>query len=230
MFLIKIFRFTLQLKVLYMSNETKYLEDLSQIRNMMEKSTRFLSLSGLSGIFVGAVALVGAAFAQYYYTEFMNVRSDYQSTLHSHNLFVTLKIRYYVIAAFVLTTALLGGYYFTARKAKKQGQAIWTKTSKILLINLFVPLAAGGVFCLGLIYHGAHGFIAPGMLIFYGLSLFGSSKFTFDEIRWLGICEILLGLIALFFIGHGLIFWSIGFGLLHIIYGAAMYVKYDLNK
>jgi len=220
----------LQLKALYMSTENKYLDDLSQIRSMMEKSTRFLSLSGLSGIFVGVVALLGAAVAQYFYTDMLNSRNQLTYGESMRDLVDSLQIKLFIVAAMVLLIALLGGYYFTARKAQKQGQKIWTKTSKDLLINLFVPLGVGGVFCFLLMDHHAYGFVAPAMLIFYGLALFGSSRYTFDDIRWLGVSEIVLGLFAMFFLGHGLLFWSIGFGLLHILYGASMYIKYDFKK
>ncbi len=220
----------MQLKALYMSTENKYLDDLSQIRSMMEKSTRFLSLSGLSGIFVGVVALLGAAVAQYFYTDMLNSRNQLTYGESMRDLVDSLQIKLFIVAAMVLLIALLGGYYFTARKAQKQGQKIWTKTSKDLLINLFVPLGVGGVFCFLLMDHHAYGFVAPAMLIFYGLALFGSSRYTFDDIRWLGVSEIVLGLFAMFFLGHGLLFWSIGFGLLHILYGASMYIKYDFKK
>lgn len=215
-----------------MSDEKKYLDDLSQIRNMMEKSTRFLSLSGLSGVFVGVVALIGAAMAQYFYADFIGAkgRSLYDGMSMSSDQVADLKMTLFSIAGGVLILALLGGYYFTSKKAKKQGQAIWTKTSRDLLINLGMPLLAGGIFCLAMIQYDVNAFVAPAMLIFYGLALFGSSKYTFDEIRWLGVSEIALGLIALFFLGHGLLFWTIGFGILHIIYGASMYFKYDLKK
>lgn len=213
-----------------MSTENKYLDDLSQIRSMMEKSTRFLSLSGLSGIFVGVVALLGAAVAQYFYSDMLHSRNDLAYGESMRDLVQSLQTKLFIVAAAVLLIALLGGYYFTARKAQKQGQKIWTKTSKDLLINLFVPLGVGGVFCFLLMDHHAYGFVAPAMLIFYGLALFGSSRYTFDDIRWLGVSEIVLGLFAMFFLGHGLLFWSIGFGLLHILYGASMYIKYDFKK
>ena len=222
--------FTLQLKVLYMSTEKKYLDDLTQIRSMMEKSTRFLSLSGLSGIFVGLVALIGAALAYYFYNEMLETRDYTESRTITLAKAFQLKTKLFLIAGSVLAVALLGGYYFTAKKAKKQSQKIWTKTSKDLLINLFVPLVIGGIFCLSLMKYNAYGFVAPAMLIFYGLALFGSSRYTFDEIRWLGLSEIALGLIAMFYLGHGLLFWTLGFGILHLLYGASMYFKYDYKK
>lgn len=222
--------FTLFFKVLFMNQEKDYLQDLTDIRSMMERSTRFISLSGLSGVFVGIVALIGAGIAHWKVKQFFyEVDTSYVDQSYSsdyNNLFINLTI----IALSVLIIALLGGWYFTARKAKKQGQKIWTKASRQLLTNLFIPLVAGGVFCIAMYYHRLVGLIAPGMLIFYGLALVNSSKYTLNDIRYLGLLEITLGLIALFFYGYGLYFWVIGFGVLHILYGISMYYKYDRKK
>jgi hypothetical protein len=68
---------------------------------------------------------------------------------------------------------------------------------------------------------------APACLVFYGLALIQGSANTFDEIRYLGFSEIILGLISASVPGYGLVFWAIGFGVLHIIYGVIMYNKYD---
>jgi hypothetical protein len=126
-----------------------------------------------------------------------------------------------------LVSSLLVGTLLTIRNSKRKGIKIWDNSTKRLLINLAIPLIAGGLFCLVLLFHGIIGLVAPATLIFYGLALLNASKYTFDDIRYLGLCEIVLGLAGSFFIGYGLLFWSIGFGLLHIIYGAVMYFKYE---
>lgn len=212
-----------------MSQEKDYLQDLTDIRSMMERSTRFISLSGLSGVFIGIVALIGGGIAHWKVKQFykeLDMYSVHRGYPDYQGLFLFLTI----IALSVLIIALLGGWYFTARKAKKQGQKVWTKASRQLLTNLFIPLVAGGVFCIAMYYHRLVGLIAPGMLIFYGLSLVNSSKYTLNDIRYLGLFEIILGLIALFFYGYGLYFWVIGFGVLHIVYGISMYYKYDRKQ
>ncbi len=210
-----------------MNKEASYLSDLSEIRSMMEKSTRFISLSGLSGVFVGLVALLGAALGQYFlmahYADAYergdsNLADMARSGIHARLL---------LTAAAVLLISLIGGYFFTSRKAKRVGQSVWTKAAQQLLINLSIPLAAGGLFCMGLYYHGYFGLIACATLIFYGLALVNSSKYTLTDIRYLGISEIIVGLMALFFIGYGIYFWAFGFGVLHIVYGISMYLKYD---
>ncbi|MFN3405990.1 MAG: hypothetical protein ACK40G_17985 [Cytophagaceae bacterium] len=197
-----------------------HLQDLKEIRSIMERSSRFISLSGLSGIFAGIFALLGAAVAHYYMT----------TCLFGNNcgFFPEDPYLFFLInAAVVVTLAVSAGIFFTTRQARKKGQSIWDSTSRRLIINLAIPLAAGGVFCLALLYHGFIGFVAPATLIFYGLALLNGSKFTLDNIRYLAISEIVLGLIAMFYIGSGLLFWTIGFGVLHIVYGTVMYLKYE---
>jgi hypothetical protein len=132
-----------------------------------------------------------------------------------------------VTAIIILLLSIFGGIYFTIRKSKKEDLPIWTNTTKQLLINLFVPLIAGGIFCCALLYHQLFIFITPATLLFYGLALINASKYTYDEIYYLGIFEIILGLAAAFFLEKGLLFWAIGFGLLHILYGIKMYRKYN---
>ena len=133
-------------------------------------------------------------------------------------------------ASLIIVAAFASGIFFTVRKAKKKEQKIWDALTQRLLINLMIPLVAGGFFCLALLYHGYIGLIAPATLIFYGLALVNGSKYTLADVRVLGISEIVLGLIASFFLGYGLEFWMLGFGVLHILYGTIMYYKYERKE
>jgi hypothetical protein len=90
-----------------------------------------------------------------------------------------------------------------------------------------IPLVVGGVFVLGLLNYSEWRFVAPSCLIFYGLALVNASKYTLTDIRYLGLLEIGLGLVNMWYPGYGLYFWGIGFGALHIIYGLIMWWKYD---
>ena len=218
---------TLHYKVLLivnMEDNNQHLDTLTEIRSLMEKSSRFISLSGLSGIFAGIFALIGAVIA-YRYIESVQ-HYDY-AYLMSGKMNAEFYLFFFLNASFVLLASLAFGSFFTIRKAKKNNQSIWSSTSKRLLINLMIPLATGGLFCLILLQHGLIGLIAPATLIFYGLALLNASKYTLNDIRYLGIFEIILGLVGSFYIGYGLLFWAIGFGILHIIYGSVMYFKYE---
>jgi hypothetical protein len=208
-----------------MKNSETPLETLSEIRSLMERSSRFISLSGLSGVFAGFFALIGALVA-YFYLEY---DLSFQHSVYDANLSIrTEKLIFILVdAGLVLVFALSFGAYFTYRKARKLGVAMMDKTAFRLAENLLIPLITGGIFCLVLIFRGQMALVAPSTLIFYGLALLNGSKYTLDDVRWLGIAEIVLGLIALVFVGYGLIFWAIGFGVLHIWYGTMMYLKYE---
>lgn len=206
------------------TENTNHLEAIQDIRNMMKKSTRFLSLSGLSGVFAGIYALVGAYVAYEYcqsiISDMINSRSE---NINANKIY----FNFILIAACTLFLSIITAYYFSNRKAKRIGQKLFDHTAIRVLINLCIPLVAGGVFCLALLYHGSIVYIAPAMLLFYGLALINASKYTYDDIRYFGICEIVLGLINAFNLGNGLLYWAIGFGFLHIVYGATMWFKYE---
>jgi hypothetical protein len=205
-----------------MENE-KYLKDLSDIKYMMNRSSRFISLSGLAGVFAGCYAIIGAVIAQVLLYE-QNITIDALG-IASINGELLLQLFYVSIAVLVL--AIGTAVFLTSRKAKKTNEKTWDSTSKRLLINFFAPLIAGGLFCLVLLQYNLIGLIAPSMLIFYGLALIHASKYTFGDLRSLGYSNLVMGLMATQFISYGLYFWAVGFGLFHIIYGIWMYSKYD---
>lgn len=199
-----------------------YHEDLSHIRSMMERSSRFISLSGLSGVVAGLAALIGAG---YVYFVFRREGIDYFEG--ERNLFRPALVKEIaVIGVVILLVALFSGYIFTANKSRKKGLKIWDGTTKRLLVTFIVPLLAGGIFCLALLFHHLFVWIAPTTLIFYGLALVSAERYTLTDVKYLGYCQIILGLFSLFFLGWGLFFWAVGFGVLHIVYGLIMHKKY----
>ncbi|RZT93230.1 hypothetical protein EV201_2382 [Ancylomarina subtilis] len=202
-------------------DKQKYIEDLRDIKQMMNRSSRFISLSGLSGISAGILAILGAYLAYQTIYANQNYLEYRQAILSSGNLSTLL-----IIASTTLLLSIASGIFFTTRKARKNNQKLWDLQTKSLLINLFIPLVTGGILCLILLFKGFIGIIAPLTLIFYGLALVNASKYTLDEVRSLGIVEIVLGLLGIYFIGYGLIIWTIGFGIVHIVYGIIMHLKY----
>ncbi|WP_372794928.1 hypothetical protein [Lutibacter sp.] len=199
-----------------------YLKDISEIKSIMNKSSRFISLSGLSGIIAGIYALIGAFLANY-------IIVSYQSSGTTISLLPISYLEYLLvgIALLVLILSTLTAFIFSSRKAKKSGEKLWDPTTKRLLINFSIPLFTGGLFSIILYQYGLIGLIAPTTLIFYGLACVNASKYTLGDIRYLGLLNICIGLIATQFIGYGLYFWALGFGILHIIYGTVLYNKYD---
>ncbi|MDL2245633.1 hypothetical protein [Parabacteroides sp. PFB2-10] len=199
----------------------KQLEDIKAIREMMEKSSKFLSLSGLSGILAGVTAIAGAAFAYFYLLRDPSL-TDYNQT---QELLILL-----ADALIVLFLSVSFAIYFSWRKAKKNNQSLLNKVAMRTVYNLALPLVGGGLFCLLLLLQGDMYMAIAGTLVFYGIALINASKYTFEEVHYLGIIEIVLGVIAAVFQQYGLLFWTLGFGVCHILYGFIMYKKYDLKK
>ena len=197
--------------------------ELSSIRNLMERSAKFISLSGLSGILAGIYALIGAGLG-YYLVYGSSGGLDYRD-YYVNDKAVVLQLIFVAIAVLVLSVTT--GILLTVRKAKKQGEKVWNPSSKNLLINMAIPLVTGGILVLIFLLRGYFGIIAPATLIFYGLALVAGSYYTFTDVKWLGIYEIVLGLLAACLPGFGIVFWTIGFGVLHIIYGSIMHFRYD---
>ena len=215
----KIKAFTLQLKVLLYYME-KQIDDIKAIREMMEKSSKFLSLSGLAGIFAGSMAIAGAAFAYFYLLQ-NPAATDFN---HWQELIILV-----ADALIVLTLSIGFAIYFSWRKARKRNQKLFNKPTLKTIYNLALPLMAGGIFSIVCLVRGQAEIVASVTLIFYGLGLINASKYTFEEIHYLGILQVILGLLAAIFPCNGLLFWTLGFGLCHIIYGLILYKKYDLK-
>jgi len=215
--------FTLKYKV---KMETNYLSDIKEIKSLMESRSRFLSLSGLSGVLSGVYALIGAFIA--------NQLASNASSVAYHDvragIYSPIVIKLVLVAAVVFISALATAYYFTYKKAKGQQQKIWTKATYRILVSFCVPFAAGAIVTLVLFSKGQFYNIAAFTLIFYGLALYSAGVYTYKDVQWLGISEVITGLLALMYTGYGLYFWAFGFGILHIVYGTIMYFKYDLQN
>ncbi len=207
------------------NQSTDSLQDIKDIRQMMARSSRFISLSGLSGVAAGICALIGVFLAY-------NILDKYYGAYDSKGFFSgdefsRLKIKMASLGIIIFAVAFLSSFYLTWRRAKKQGLPLWDHTSKRLAWNMLIPLVTGGVFILGMLRYDAWLFVSPACLIFYGLALVNASKYTLTDIRYLGYCEIIVGMINMFYPGYGLWFWAVGFGILHIVYGVVMWMKYE---
>jgi len=201
----------------------EYEKDLASIRSMMERSAKVLSLSGLSGVLAGIYALAGAV-AAYYIVHYPI--SPLNQRIYSIRDPETLT-KLIALATVVLIASLATVVWLSNQKARKSGQTLWNPASKQMLFTMAVPLVSGGIFILIMLYTGHFGLAAPACLIFYGIGLIQAGTYTVNEVRYLGFCEIVLGLISAIVAGYGLIFWTIGFGALHIVYGTIMYNRYD---
>ncbi|GAA3569834.1 hypothetical protein [Snuella lapsa] len=202
-----------------MSNED-YLKNISEIKHLMNKSSRFISLSGLSGILAGVYALIGAAIAYWLVMEYSNGTLILDGTIYQ-----LVMLDLFLIALLSIIT----GIFLTTRKAKKHGEKIWDATSKRLVVNFLIPLIVGGLYILIILGQQKYGQTGALMLIFYGLALINASKYSIGDIRYLGFVQLILGLICAWFPGYGFWLWVLGFGIMHIIYGTWMHFKYDVQ-
>ncbi len=203
-------------------NQKDLINQIGQIRSLMEKSSKFMSISGLSGVLIGSYALIGAVVA---YIMLYGFNSQFGYRDHYVNSESIPALVFIGLA--VLIVSIGTGYYMAKQKAKKSGQSMWNPTSKALFQAMAIPLLTGGILALILVYQQNFGMIASTLLIFYGLSLSAASSFSFRELRWLGVLDIVLGLLALCFPGYGIYFWAAGFGVLHIIYGLIVHQRYE---
>jgi predicted lysophospholipase L1 biosynthesis ABC-type transport system permease subunit len=208
-----------------MDSHQDSIQALTEIRDLMQRSSKFLSLSGLSGVSAGITALVGASVAYLRLkTDAFNYESNEQLTVLTRREMMEFIL---IDGSLVLVVALLLGVFFTVRKARKFGQSVWNPISQRLLVSLLIPLVTGGIFCLAMFYRNILWVSFPATLIFYGLALLNASKYTVRDLEYLGIMEVILGLVSLFLAGYNLLIWTLGFGVLHIIYGTYMYFKYE---
>ncbi len=197
-------------------SEKEYLDDISQIKDLMNRSSRFLSLSGLSGILAGIYALIGAALVFRY----VFPPHDNYINLSSWNFQLML-----IILAVVVIASVGTAYLLTQKKAKNNNEKVWDSTALRLLVNFIIPLVVGGIYILIKLQSQHYGLTASLMLIFYGLALVNASKYTVGNVRYLGYAQLILGLFCAAYPGYGFWFWVLGFGVFHIIYGALMYVQ-----
>lgn len=196
----------------------EYLKDITQIKDMMNKSSRFFSLSGLSGIMAGIYALIGAAIAYYLVSI-----SGREYLILDGKIFNYILIDLVIVATLSIVTAI----FLSVKKAKKNDEKLWNGTSKRLLTAFLIPLVTGGIYIIIKIYSDHYGLTGSLMLIFYGLALVNASKYTIGNVKYLGYIEIVLGLICAIYPGYGFWFWVFGFGIMHILYGSLIYFKHD---
>ncbi len=206
-----------------MKQDDAFEKDLASIHRLMDRSVKFVSLSGLSGILAGTYALIGAGVAYFmlYYPPSIGVAERYPIP----DIQTAWKL---VVVAFLVLVASFGtGLWLSAAKAKRRGVSVWGAPGRHLLINLMIPLIAGGCFGLICVWQGYFDLVTSATLIFYGLALVNASPNLYDEVRYLGLSEIALGLASMLTPGYSLLFWAGGFGVLHILYGSILYKKYE---
>ena len=130
-----------------------------------------------------------------------------------------------ILALLTFLLVFVAVFINTRSKALKEQKKLWDPAAQKMVVALFVPIIAGAFFILGLMKNHSLPLVVPASLVFYGLGLVSTSKFTFTDIRFIGFIDILLGIVTLFLPQYGLLAWAIGFGVLHILYGFLMFNK-----
>jgi heme/copper-type cytochrome/quinol oxidase subunit 2 len=204
------------------------LSTLNEIRDMMQKSSKFLTLSGMSAVLVGIYACVAAVIACNILGSESGLVPDF-ADFPQLRVNMSRRLQMMEFSAAVLILLCIGTVYaFSCRKAKKQqNPLVFNITARRFLWSFFLPLIVGGILCLALIYKQEYGLMSDVMLIFYGIALVNASSYTYSNTRFLGYAELALGLTGSFIDGHALLFWMLGFGVFHIVYGVFVYLKYD---
>ena len=209
-----------------MNQSEQPLEDIRVIRKLMEESSRFLSLSGLSGIIAGVVGLAGAWIAHLVIKANNPYTDWYLRPLAGGEAGNGTVLELFGAMAIVLLVAFSAAVVFSSRKAKKSGVNAWTPVTRRMLVSLLVPLAAGGLFVLFTVKTVPANVTAASTLIFYGVAMMSVGKFTFGEIHWLGALEVVTGLVCILLPQWTIIIWAAGFGVIHICYGLFMHLRY----
>ena len=191
----------------------KAVQDLAEIRHLMESSSRYLSLSGWAGIWAGLFALIGS------FIGYTKIQSGYRM-YHSDLIFELLPL-----AIAVLILSVLVGVFTSHRKAKRDNNALFNSASKKLIFKFGSILIIGGLFGLLLIYRGMFDLVGASTLLFYGLAILSVHHLTYSSVKYLGYYFVLLGLISMANPGWGIYLWPLGFGIGHIVYGILFLTK-----
>jgi hypothetical protein len=214
-----------------MDSENKPVQTLEEIKQMMDRGSRFVSLSGWSGVAAGICALIAAWLAGKKFNQYGINESDYLKPNYTGDAnFLQFQRDLLMLALITFVAAFFFAFLFTWLRSRKTGVPVWGFTARKVIINVAVPMVVGALYIWRITVLGSYGLVAPACLLFYGLALINGSKYTVSEVRYLGYMQIVLGLISLWTMSYGLYFWAAGFGVLHILYGIMMWNKYERNE
>ena len=183
MFILNVLFYFVSQSTFYM-NKDKALESVNEIKELMEKSSKFISVSGLAAILAGIYALAGAYIAT-------------QVITPETHLIVTLEFMA-IIALSVLAAAAVTAGILSYCKSQKTGQSFFSRLTYRALWNFSLPMLTGGIVCISILMHEYYDILASVMLLFYGLALVNASKFTYSSVAWLGYAFICLGAVDCF--------------------------------
>lgn len=181
------------------------LDNLTYIRDTMERAAEFTAVPGWGGVGMGATALVAAVVSSFARTpdEWLGI---------------------WLAEAFLAGSI---GLWAMSRKARRAGVPLFAGPARRFLLTLSPPLAAGALATLALERAGFLS-VLPGLwLLLYGTAVVTGGAFSVRIVPVMGLGFMLLGAIALFSPsswGNG--FLAAGFGGLQIVFGLLIARRY----
>ncbi len=166
----------------------------------MERASSFTAVPGWGGVAIGVTALIAGAAA------------------YGRPLDIQFSI--WLAEAAV---ALVVGIWAVTAKTKRLSQSVQTKAGRRALLSFMPPLLAGGVLTAVLYQIHVLGVIPGLWLLLYGAAVVTGGAFSIRIIPVMGLCFMLLGAIALLASQvWGDVFLMMGFGVIHIVFGAVI--------
>ena len=193
-------------------------QTLNEIKDLMDRSKKFLSLSGGTAILIGIYACITATAAFFILSDGQAFHWDNFPKILTHTPYHLRVLG--GLAALLVVASIATAIGMSWLQARKNGRRlVFDAPARRLVGSFALPLVTGGLLCLSLFYRGHYGLTSSIMLLFYGLALVSAASHTYSSVRYLGYAQIVLGLIDSCMEGYGIVFWFVGFGLLHIAYG-----------
>ncbi|MEO7145741.1 MAG: hypothetical protein ABI165_19780 [Bryobacteraceae bacterium] len=185
--------------------EARAIDHLRFIRETMESAVSFTAVPGWGGCLMGVTALVAACIA---------VR---QTTPQAW------------LNTWLVEGALAIGIGAASmhRKARAAGLAMFSTPARKFVLSFAPPLAVGALLTAAL-YRAGMNTTIPGMwLLLYGTGIVTGGAFSVRVVPLMGVCFMVEGAAALFAPAQwGNALLAIGFGGLHLVFGAIIARRY----
>jgi len=181
------------------------MDNLSFIRQTMERATAFTAVPGWGGVAMGVLALAAALVA-----DTRPSAAEWAAT-------------WLVTSALALT---LGGWTMAA-KARRAGTTVFSYSGRRFVLSYLPPLAVGALLSGVLVRAGLYEALPGTWLLLYGTGVVTGGAFSVRVVPLMGLCFMGLGVVALFGpAGWGNVLMAAGFGVLHIVFGLIIARRY----
>lgn len=191
-------------------------ENLRVIRDLMERSTKYSTFSGLSGVLAGTASITGCIVTHLLQRRFPDPAS--------------FRIPFLLTWSLVILCAIGGDFLLTKRRATRVGKRIVSRLGKQMVIASAPGLGTGALLTLYFLSHNLLADIFPMWMLAYGIAVCAVGLFSQREVSWLGAAFLAAGTITLLLPlfgltalpALGLIMMAVTFGGFHIVYGIAV--------